>query len=327
MNAATRKARVQMERELARIESRPPVEAVPPPLTVQHTLSGAPDGIEAFLLRPELGRGLLRTWDPPRMHAPIIASKNWLTPPPDGGVGLEPDEMWLPLIDSGSLDGWVGRVPALGQRGECTCYFAVAGASVAGQMSVDPDSYLDIFVPPAHRRDGRRAEAAAVGAGQRGDRLVDPGTLARRCDAARGSHARPAGVRPVSGLVEIAPGIKVFADAEQNFWQARRALALVREWARARMVSPHALLVAVLQRVLVSVPPFVVLPPIAADDASLNLFAGVTAPTAGGKDRALDVARRMVRVATGSRSPSVRSGRERAWWTCSRSGTPRTSAR
>ena len=154
MNAATRKARVQMERELARIESRPPVEAVPPPLMVQHTLSGAPDGIEAFLLRPELGRGLLRTWDPPRMHAPIIASKNWLTPPPNGGVGLEPDEMWLPLIDSGSLDGWVGRVPALGQRGECTCYFAVAGASVAGQMSVDPDSYLDIFVLPAHRRTG-----------------------------------------------------------------------------------------------------------------------------------------------------------------------------
>ena len=103
----------------------------------------------------------------------------------------------------------------------------------------------------------------------------------------------------MSGLVEIAPGIKVSADAEQNFWQARRALALVREWARARMVSPHALLVAVLQRVLVSVPPFVVLPPIVGDDASLNLFAGVTAPTAGGKDRALDVARRMVRVANG----------------------------
>jgi hypothetical protein len=55
----------------------------------------------------------------------------------------------------------------------------------------------------------------------------------------------------------------------------------------------------VLQRVLVTIPPNVVLPDIIGSIASLNLFAAITAATAGGKARALAVARGAVVVENG----------------------------
>jgi hypothetical protein len=66
------------------------------------------------------------------------------------------------------------------------------------------------------------------------------------------------------------------------------------------MVSPHALLVAVVQRLLASTPPNVVLPPIIGGDASLNLFAALVGPSSAGKDRALDVAAHALRVDGGT---------------------------
>jgi hypothetical protein len=91
----------------------------------------------------------------------------------------------------------------------------------------------------------------------------------------------------------------VSEEAEREFWESRKPLALTREWAEKRLASPHALLISVLQRVLVTIPPNVVLPDIIGSIASLNLFAAITAATAGGKDRALDVARGAVVVENG----------------------------
>ena len=64
-------------------------------------------------------------------------------------------------------------------------------------------------------------------------------------------------------------------DPESVFWEARPELAAVRQYARAAMASPWAVLGCTLARVALSVPPVVVLPPLGNDAsavASLNLF-------------------------------------------------------
>ena len=80
-------------------------------------------------------------------------------------------------------------------------------------------------------------------------------------------------------------------NALDEFWGAREHLALIRQWARARMAAPPAVLGAVLARVIAAVPPFVVLPPIIGGEASLNLYCALVGPSGGGKgaaDRSAD---------------------------------------
>lgn len=75
-------------------------------------------------------------------------------------------------------------------------------------------------------------------------------------------------------------------DPESVFWEARPELAAVRQYARAAMASPWAVLGCTLARVALSVPPVVVLPPLGNDAsavASLNLFVGLVAPSGVGK--------------------------------------------
>ena len=76
--------------------------------------------------------------------------------------------------------------------------------------------------------------------------------------------------------------MKVDADAELESATSRKPWTRSGAWAHARLMSPHALLTTVLQRVLIAV----LLRGAAADrgdHASLNLFVAVTAPTAGGR--------------------------------------------
>jgi hypothetical protein len=70
------------------------------------------------------------------------------------------------------------------------------------------------------------------------------------------------------------------------FWQARPVLAYLHTFARARMVSPWALLGVVLARLVVTVPPWVVLPPLTGGVASLNLFVALVGPSGAGKGAA-----------------------------------------
>ncbi|KJE23690.1 DnaB-like helicase N terminal domain [Frankia torreyi] len=78
---------------------------------------------------------------------------------------------------------------------------------------------------------------------------------------------------------------------DESFWFARPCLAHVREFARARMASPWAVLGVALVRVLSQVPPEYVLPATIGSHASLNLFLAVVAPSGGGKGAAMGAAR------------------------------------
>ncbi|WP_345799927.1 bifunctional DNA primase/polymerase [Microbacterium sp. AZCO] len=82
----------------------------------------------------------------------------------------------------------------------------------------------------------------------------------------------------------------ILAGTEQ-FWAARPVLGHIRQAARARLVSPWAVLVGSVVRALAAVPPYVYLPPIIGGRASLNTFTCVVAPSGGGKDASGDVAR------------------------------------
>ena len=68
-----------------------------------------------------------------------------------------------------------------------------------------------------------------------------------------------------------------------DFWERRDSLAHVLAFARARMVSPWALLGAVLSRVIAATPPQAVLPALVGGHASLNLFVALVGASGGGK--------------------------------------------
>lgn len=71
--------------------------------------------------------------------------------------------------------------------------------------------------------------------------------------------------------------------ADEAFWEARPLLTAVRDFARERRVGPWALLGAVLARAAASVSPGVVLPPVRASEASLNIFVALCSSSGGGK--------------------------------------------
>ncbi|TSD99963.1 hypothetical protein FOS14_09015 [Skermania sp. ID1734] len=79
-------------------------------------------------------------------------------------------------------------------------------------------------------------------------------------------------------------------DADADFWQSRDVLRHIRSFARARYVSPDAVLAAALCRVIAAVEPTVVLPPTVGSKASLNFFAALVGRSGQGKDAAAAVA-------------------------------------
>jgi hypothetical protein len=76
----------------------------------------------------------------------------------------------------------------------------------------------------------------------------------------------------------------------EDFWQSRECLSTVRQFARARLVAPWALLGGVLVRVVAAVPPQVRLPAITGGHASLNLYIGLVGAPAAGKGGAVAAA-------------------------------------
>lgn len=69
----------------------------------------------------------------------------------------------------------------------------------------------------------------------------------------------------------------------EDFWCQTQSLVHVRDFARARMVSPWAMLGVSLARVVASVPPSVKLPALVGSYASLNLFVGLVGSSGNGK--------------------------------------------
>jgi hypothetical protein len=75
-------------------------------------------------------------------------------------------------------------------------------------------------------------------------------------------------------------------DHLDRFWESRPVLRHIRDFARARLVGPWALLGCLLVRVIAATTPKIVLPPITGGPASLNLFVGVVSRSGGGKGTA-----------------------------------------
>jgi hypothetical protein len=92
------------------------------------------------------------------------------------------------------------------------------------------------------------------------------------------------------------------------FWKTRPALEHFRDFARARRVSPWAVLGVALARVVCATKPFVQLPATIGSHASLNLFVGLVGPSGAGKDAATKVARDAFDVGHGFTTAPLGSG-------------------
>jgi hypothetical protein len=71
--------------------------------------------------------------------------------------------------------------------------------------------------------------------------------------------------------------------AHGDFWELTNILRHIRDFARARRVSPWAVLGVEMARVLTTIPPSVQLPPLVGGRASLNLFIGLVGESGKGK--------------------------------------------
>jgi hypothetical protein len=98
---------------------------------------------------------------------------------------------------------------------------------------------------------------------------------------------------PLNGAATAAhlPPQEPGAVSFEDFWDQRKCLTHIRDFARARMTSPWAVLGVTLARALTTVPPYMVLPPIIGSEASLNLFVALVGPSGMGKGAAEGAAR------------------------------------
>src|SRR5690606_1247896 len=105
--------------------------------------------------------------------------------------------------------------------------------------------------------------------------------------------------RALSGAVAMTPRLadkhrrccdETGPDNHDAFWTSRPVLENLRTFARARRVSPWAMLGCVLAIVASRIGPHVVLPPQIGGKASLNLLVGLVGPSGAGKDTALAAA-------------------------------------
>ncbi|WP_143549095.1 bifunctional DNA primase/polymerase [Rhodococcus sp. ACS1] len=83
-------------------------------------------------------------------------------------------------------------------------------------------------------------------------------------------------------------------DDEQEFWERRDELTRIRDTAYNRGASPWAVFGGVLCRVIVTVPPYMVLPPVIYGRASVNLFCALVGPSGVGKGGSSAVAAELV---------------------------------
>lgn len=132
-------------------------------------------------------------------------------------------------------------------------------------------------------------------------------TVEEALDGELGGHRHVAtdddldfGPAPPKGTPRICrPDGSVDGEPLGALFDARPELAHIRQTARARMVSPPAVLMSVVFRVLAAVPPAVQIPPIVGGNASLNSCGALVGGSAGGKGAATMVARDSVLIDRG----------------------------
>lgn len=91
-------------------------------------------------------------------------------------------------------------------------------------------------------------------------------------------------------------GIRSDTGSEAKLFDTTETLRTIQQAAHSRLVTPWAVLGAVLARVVAEVPPHIVLPPLVGSDASLNLAVGLVADSGGGKSGATGCARDVLRI-------------------------------
>lgn len=120
---------------------------------------------------------------------------------------------------------------------------------------------------------------------------TSPLTAAVACRTGQ-QRTEPAGPVPEEG--EDASSLKTPPRLSDEFWGARPALQHIRQAARARMISPDALLGAVLANACVLADYHFVLPPIVGSWGSLNISVVIVGPPGMGKGSAIRSAKGLV---------------------------------
>jgi hypothetical protein len=87
----------------------------------------------------------------------------------------------------------------------------------------------------------------------------------------------------INGRAVVEPEI---IDPDHDFWTRRPILTHLRDFAYSRMCSPQAILGVTILRVLHTVPPCIVLPPVIGGHGSLNLFVALVGSSGTGKGAA-----------------------------------------
>lgn len=102
--------------------------------------------------------------------------------------------------------------------------------------------------------------------------------------AGSGAELKPRLDVPDPDAEPVPPPVTLLrVEDTKDFWESRPVIQHVRDFARARRVSPWALLGITLTRVVVATPPFAVLPALIGGHASLNLFIGIVGFSGDGK--------------------------------------------
>lgn len=104
------------------------------------------------------------------------------------------------------------------------------------------------------------------------------------------SNSRPVSVREVDHIdldtgevTEPEPQSEDLDTASSRFWNARPELATIRDFARARLCAPYAVLGVVLTRISASVPPHIQLPKLVGGVGNVNVFVALVGESGGGK--------------------------------------------
>lgn len=107
---------------------------------------------------------------------------------------------------------------------------------------------------------------------------------------------------PAETLARLNRDETALREREEDFWDSRKELATLRQFAQARMVAPWALFGSALMRVLAVVPPRVVLPAIVGSHGSVNSFVALVGPSGAGKSVSLSAARDAIDLKLGGDS-------------------------
>ncbi|WP_139047389.1 bifunctional DNA primase/polymerase [Rhodococcus erythropolis] len=107
---------------------------------------------------------------------------------------------------------------------------------------------------------------------------------------------------PAETLARLNRDETALREREEGFWDSRKELATLRQFAQARMVAPWALFGSALMRVLAVVPPRVVLPALVGSHGSVNSFVALVGPSGAGKSVSLSAARDAIDLKLGGGS-------------------------